>query len=302
VPDDLDRDAPQLVVLGVGQRLARGNDRALAGVHPHRVEVFHVADDDAVVEPVPHDLVFDFLPASEVLLDEHLRAVRERLHRTLVQLLGVGAEAGAQAPQRVRRPHHDGVAHVQGDSERLVDGGGNGASGDADPDLVEALDEEIAILRFLDRADRGAEDRHAVALQHAGTGEREAAVERRLAAEAEHDRVGALELDNLLDELGSDRQEVHLVGEGVGGLNRRDVRVDENRFDAFFLEGLDGLAAGVVELPGFADLQRTAAEQQHFPWMCDHRSNPRNSSNRCWVSTGPGAASGWNCTLMNGRV
>ena len=39
---------------------------------PHRIQVFHIADYDAVVIAIPHDLVFDLLPLLEVLLDQDL--------------------------------------------------------------------------------------------------------------------------------------------------------------------------------------------------------------------------------------
>ena len=40
-----------------------GDDNAVAGVDAEGVEVFHVADGDAVVGAVPDDLVFQLLPA-----------------------------------------------------------------------------------------------------------------------------------------------------------------------------------------------------------------------------------------------
>jgi len=70
--DRLDRDAAKQLVLGVVQRLRRGDHDRFTGVNPHRVEVLHVADGDAVVPPVAHDLVLDLLPASQVLLDQDL--------------------------------------------------------------------------------------------------------------------------------------------------------------------------------------------------------------------------------------
>ena len=101
-----DRDLPQGVILAIGQRLARRNNDALTRMDAHRVEVFHVADRDAVIELVTDDLVFDFLPSDEVLFDQYLRAVRERLGDPLAELLVIGAKAGTEAAQRVCRPDH----------------------------------------------------------------------------------------------------------------------------------------------------------------------------------------------------
>ena len=82
---DLDRDLAEHVVLAVRQCLARRDDDALAGVDPHRIEVLHVADGDAVVEAVADDLVLDLLPAFQILLDQHLAAVGQRLVRALAR-------------------------------------------------------------------------------------------------------------------------------------------------------------------------------------------------------------------------
>lgn len=49
VADDLDGDLAELVVLVVGQRLRRRDDHRLARVDAHRIEVLHIADDEAVV-------------------------------------------------------------------------------------------------------------------------------------------------------------------------------------------------------------------------------------------------------------
>ena len=54
--------AQQLVLLVV-ERLRRRHDDRLARVDAHRVEVLHVADGDAVVARVAHDLVLDLFPA-----------------------------------------------------------------------------------------------------------------------------------------------------------------------------------------------------------------------------------------------
>ncbi|CAI6053242.1 unnamed protein product [Clonostachys chloroleuca] len=76
------------------------------------------------------------------------------------------------------------------------------------------------------------------------------------------DGVGALVLDDLADELSVDREEVHLVGETLGGLNGGNVGVDEHRVDAFLLQSLDGLTTGVIELAGLTDAQATTAQDK----------------------------------------
>ena len=57
----------------------------------------HVADSNAVVAAVAHDLVLDLLPALHALLDQDLRAGRERLSAERTQLRFVLRKAGPEA-------------------------------------------------------------------------------------------------------------------------------------------------------------------------------------------------------------
>ena len=91
----------QHLVLVVGERLAGRDDDRVAGVDAHRVDVLHVADDDAGVGGVAHHLVLELFPADQRLLDEHLvdRAGRQAAGRHAPQL---GLVAGLRR-RRCRR-------------------------------------------------------------------------------------------------------------------------------------------------------------------------------------------------------
>ena len=92
----------------------------------------------------------------------------------------------------------------------------------------------------------------------------DAAVQRRLSAKGEEDAVGALLLDDALDEEGRYGEEVYFVGDAFGRLHGGDVRVDEDGFDAFLAQGFQRLRAGIVELASLADFQGSGAEQEDF--------------------------------------
>ena len=187
------RDAAQQLVLVVVQRLRRRDDDRLARVDAHRVEVLHVADGDAVVAAVAHDLVLDLLPAAQALLDQHLRhAAGERAAQRGVEL-GLGLDdAAALAAEREAAAQHDREADLPGRRARLLGGAAGPAARGLDADLGEPLDEELAVLGVADGLDRRAEHAHAVLLEDARVVEREPAVERGLAAEGEQDRVDLL--------------------------------------------------------------------------------------------------------------
>src|SRR5262249_29368317 len=84
----------------------------------------------------------------------------------------------------------------------------------------------------------------------------------------------------------------------LGRLIRRDVRIDEEDADVLFLEGLDGLAAGIVDLAGLADLERRAAENHNFLDLVLHdvtlqgfaRVRPRRGRTTCCAARFPRAS------------
>src|SRR5262245_33809729 len=181
-------------------------------------------------------------------------------------------------------------------------------------DLSQPLDKEFAVLGVADGVHRGAQHPHSILFQDAGLIERQPAVERGLTAEGKQKRVHLLFDQYPPNEVRCDRSEVELIGHSLAGLDGGEVGVDEHRGDARLLEGLDRLCAGLVELAGLADLQRARAEHEHFAalagkvgavhghFLAMAPTRRMNSSKRKAVSSGPGEASGWNCTLKNGRV
>src|SRR5690606_13713510 len=94
-PNDAQAGRAQQLIFAVGQRLARRNDDAVAGMYADRVEVLHVTHDDTVVIRVAHNLVLDFLHARDALLDQTLadRAVANAAGDDLAQLFLIGADA-----------------------------------------------------------------------------------------------------------------------------------------------------------------------------------------------------------------
>ena len=304
----LDGDRAQPLIFLVGQGLGRRDDDGIPGVDSHRVEVLHIADGDAVVAPVADDLVFDLLPAVQVLLDEHLRdAAVERALQRGFEVAFFANDVAALSAQRVGPPQHDRKADLLGGPLRLRDRVTRNAARRLDADLVEPLDEETPVLGVLDGLDGSAEDADAVALEHAATIEVQATVERRLTAEGQQDGIDLVRGDHALDELRNHRHQMHSVGQAVAGLNCGDVGVDEDRLDTLFPQRLDRLRARIVELAGLADPEGAGSEDQDPARLArqigpEHDAHPRpmaptrrtKSSNRNPVSSGPGAASGWN--------
>ena len=146
VADDLDGQGAELVILGVGERLRGGYHNRLAGMNAEGVEVFHVADGDAVVVAVAHHLVFNLLPALERFFDEHLGREREGFLGQPIELFLIVAETGAQSAQGVGGTYDDGIAEVGGCMAGLLNGFAGLALDGLHADLVEPFHEEFAVF------------------------------------------------------------------------------------------------------------------------------------------------------------
>ena len=298
----------------VGQRLDRGNDDRIAGVNPERVDVLHRAHGDARVVGIAHHLVLDLLPADEAPFDHDL------VDRTGAQAgtdpLPVGRfrldDPAAGAAQREGRPnngrqpdllerHVRGVFTLRGRQPfdyrarrvRLVD-------------PIEQVAERLAILGHPDRLERRPEQADVVALEDTRLREGRGQVEGRLSAEAGKEAVRFLARNDGFDRFDGQRLEVDRVGDLRVGHDRGRVAVDEDRPDALRPEGAASLRAGVVELRRLADDDRPRPQDQDGGRLLARRGHyralhaSRKRSNTASASSGPGAPSGWYCTVSIG--
>ena len=67
----------QPVIFVVAERLRRRHYNAFAGMDAQRIQVLHIADGDAVVIAVAHNLVLYLLPSLEGFFYKDLRRVCE---------------------------------------------------------------------------------------------------------------------------------------------------------------------------------------------------------------------------------
>ena len=104
-----DRQLAEFVIFAVGQSLRRSNHNRFARVDAERVEVFHVADRDAVVEAVAHHFILHFFPALQALFDQNLRRERESLLGQFVEFGLIVAKSRSESAQRVSRTDNHGI-------------------------------------------------------------------------------------------------------------------------------------------------------------------------------------------------
>jgi hypothetical protein len=241
--DDLDGSASEHVVLLITQGLTGGNDNGVTGVNTERIKVLHVAHGDTVVVGVTDDLIFNFLPALERLLDEDLGREGKRSSGHVAELLLVVGETGTQTTQGIGSSDNDGVSDGVSGLESLLNSADSNRLGNGDVNLIQSPGEEVTILTQFQSSDAGTEDLDTVLFKEAKTFHLNTEVESSLATERQENAIGLLLLDDIGDILGGDGEVVDLVSQTVVGLDGSDVGVDEHRRNAGLFKGLESLSA-----------------------------------------------------------
>src|SRR5262245_2552797 len=139
--NNADGKLPQPMVIAVCERLTRRYDNAFARMDTKRVNVLHVADGDAIVRLVSHDLIFHFLPAIEVFFHQHLWRIGQASLDPFLQRLFVLAHARAQTSQRKRNSYHYRITDFGCRSSCLLHAGCRLRTWRINADLAEPPDE-----------------------------------------------------------------------------------------------------------------------------------------------------------------
>ena len=248
----------------VGERLGGGHGDRIARVDAHGIEILDRADDDDVVVGVAHHLHLEFLPADHRFFQQHLVDGRglQAVGDQGVEFGPVVGDAGTGAAEGEAGPHHAGQTDLGDRAAGLVQVVDRLAAADLQPDPLHGRLELVALLGLGDDLGVGADHLDAVLLQHAVPRQLHGQVQPRLAAQGGQQGVGPLRLDHLGHDLPGERLDVGAVGHLRIGHDGGRVGVDQHHLVAFFPQGLAGLGAGIIELAGLADDDRTGTDQE----------------------------------------
>ena len=249
-------------------------------MHAHRIQVLHVANSDAGVVGVAHDLVLDFFPAGERALDQHLpdRTRGESLADDGFELERAFRHPAAGTAERVGRPNHqrkpDRCREFLGSIDRRHRAAVRHRLADAQQDALEGL----SILRLTDRRQRRPEDAHLAALEDTGVGERHRQVEPGLPTQSRQQPIRPLPFDDRGDRLDRQRLDIDAVRDPLVGHDGRRVRIHQDGAHTFFAKRLAGLRSRVVELGGLTDHDWPGPDDQDAGGTADrlaHRDRRR---------------------------
>ena len=239
-------------------------------MNTQRVEVFHITNCDTVVETVAHHFIFHFFPTTKRFFHQYLRRERERFFYKNIQLLFVITEAGAQATQCIRRPDNyritqffccaTGIFHI------FYGFTLNGLY----IDFIQFLNKKFTILGIHNGLYRSTEYFYIIFFKNTFFVQCHSTVQGCLTTERQHNAFRFFFLNHFLYEIRSHRKEVDLIRHSFGRLYRSNIRIDKNRFNAFFFQGFECLRTGIVKLTGLTDLQGTGTQQQYFLYIFFH--------------------------------
>ena len=314
-PDEAQGVITEDLVVRVTEGLQRRHHDRLAGVHTHRVDVFHRAHDGGVVRLVAHDLVLEFLPAEDGLLDEHLidAGVAQAKGGDFNEFSDVTGRATTEPTEGERRANQQRpTAQEIGRSQHFFHGVARHRGADWKANRRAHLVEQITVFRLVNGVQIAADEFHAKALQRAVVRQFAGDVERGLTAHAGEQGVRALGLEDGANRVGKQGFDVDDVGHLRIILNGRWIGVDQDHLVAVLTQRAHGLRTREVEFGRLPDLDRAASEHHDglkvfTSW---HQASPpcrcastmlRKRVNSGAASWGPGQASGWNWTVNAGR-
>ena len=168
--------------------------------------------------------------------------------------LRVVTDPHAPPAEHVRGPHEHRVANPLRDLDGALGRVGHAPRRHLDPELAAERREALPVLGQVDSLERRPEDSEAAGL------DRPRQLQRRLAAELDHDPVRPLAPADLEHLLSTERLEVEPIGRVVVGRDGLRVAVDHHGLVAERAEALCSVDAAVVELDPLADPVRAGAE------------------------------------------
>ena len=171
---------------------------------------------------------FNFFPSLQRLFHENLGSEGEGTLGEFDEPFLVRADTRTETTQGIGRADHHRETDFAGGLQGVVHVLDGMAHGRLQFHLVELLHEEVAVLGIHDSLNRSTQDLYAIFLQRAVQIEFRSAVERRLATESQQNAVRAFLFNDFGHEMGSDRLEIHLVGNALGSLDGCDVGIHEH--------------------------------------------------------------------------
>ena len=225
-------------------------------MHPHGVQVFDGADNNAVSRTICHDFHFKLLPTQQRLLDEHLavQAGIQTAAHNICKLLRRVSNAAARAAQSEAGSYNKRPApNDPGHGFCLRQSMGRSGAGQVQPEPVHRFLEKLPVFRAAYGRSRSPDELHVIAFQYAAFFQLHGQIERRLPAKCRQKSIRPLSPYDFMYNTGGQRLDVCSVCHVRVSHDGSRIGINQHNLIAFLPQRLTCLSAGVIELTPLAD-------------------------------------------------
>ena len=164
--DNVQSRSSQHLIFLVSQSLGRSHHDTVSCVNAYRVNIFHVADRDAVSCAVPHYFILDLFPSGNTALYQNFSHTgkTETVFQDLNKLFFIIGNTAAASSQGIGRTQYHRIADLITEGNTVFHIAHHQRRSDRLADLFHGILKFLAILGFLDRLRGGSDQTHIVLL------------------------------------------------------------------------------------------------------------------------------------------
>ncbi len=263
--DDLDAHVSHVLVLTISEGQTRRDRYRVPGVHSHGIDVLDRTDHHHVVVSVAHQLEFEFLPADDGLLEQHLScwAGLQAGAGNSFQISLVVRDTRSGTTHRERRANDDGVTQIARCLDALLHRVADDGAGARSTDGLHDRSELLTVLAALDGIDVRTDQFHPIPFENTGRVQGDGGIQCGLTTEGCQQGIGPFFRNDALHVFGRDGLDVGGVGELRVRHDRRGVGVDQDDAQPLVPKHSAGLRARVIEFARLPDDDRTGTDNHH---------------------------------------
>ena len=228
-------------------------------MYAYRIQVFHAADDDAVVSAVADHFVLDFLPSCYRFFQQDLSdsTVLHAFIAKHLQLFHVFCDTAACAAQCICRTNDHRKAFFLDEVVAFFHRRCDDAARDRLADLLHQLLEFFPVFRLFDAFPVNAQKLCAVFFQNAFVIQLHSQIQTCLSSKSCQHAVRTFLVQDLFQCFFRQRFHIYFIRDSFISHDGGRVAVDQDRFDAFLPDRLAGLCSGIVKFCCLSDNDRT---------------------------------------------
>ena len=250
-----------------------GSAEAVAGMDSHGIHILDKAYGDHVVVLIADNLKLQLLPAGYGFFYENLsdQTGRQTSLANGAEFIFIIYKAAAGTAHGVGGTKNYGITELIGNGQCFVYRVGNLAAGNLDAQSVHGLFEFDTILAAFDGIYLNTDNLDIILVQYTCLRQLGAEVQSGLSAQVGKECIRPFLLDHCSQSLHIKRFDVGYIRHFGICHDRCRIGVDQNDLISKASESLAGLCAGIIELAGLTDNDRSGADNENLVNVCPFR-------------------------------